>query len=561
MKTIKLLSIALATAALGACSSDDVTGTDSKGEGSTSYVAVNLQSTQATPTSAKHREDYQQPDADNLYEDGTEDEGKISDVRFYLFTQTGQPYEVNTTNYNYIDATAKNTNKDDHSQTIEDKSDVVLVIDGKTKTAPYYMVAVVNNSSLSEKLPDNTSLTLTQVKALVTKAGNTTDNKAFVMTNSAYYDNANPMCETNVTSYIRATKEEAENNPAEIYVERISSKVTVSATEGVLTDSKVKVGTIQAADGTTKDVYAKVLGWGLADENGKANVLKSLPTPSTNFTNADLGGVVWTSADYHRSFWEITPSIVADADANNYNPSVNHTFNDYKTALGTCLYTLPNTPTAVITDANNNDLTKVLVAAQLVDEDGNALEIARYIGGEYIGETAVLTAVASRYENKYYKKNADDSYTSLEPTDYDLVEYKGATATVKDYEVVAEVLNTVTPYKKDANGDFVVTTAADVNADLAAFPVQFRTSGYAYYYTPIRHLSPKADTKGYYGVVRNHAYRVSITGIAGFGTPVFNPDNVIDPQVPEDKNTYLAARINVLSWRVVKSDVNLDATK
>ena len=66
---------------------------------------------------------------------------------------------------------------------------------------------------------------------------------------------------------------------------------------------------------------------------------------------------------------------------------------------------------------------------------------------------------------------------------------------------------------------------------------------------------------GYYGVVRNHSYRITINTMSGFGTPVYNPDEVIDPVIPKDTETYLAARINVLSWRVVPSSVDLDATK
>ena len=64
-----------------------------------------------------------------------------------------------------------------------------------------------------------------------------------------------------------------------------------------------------------------------------------------------------------------------------------------------------------------------------------------------------------------------------------------------------------------------------------------------------------------YGIVRNHSYQVELGSIKGFGTPVYDPDKKIVPVVPSDDLTYLAARINVLSWRVVPSKVNLDATE
>ena len=60
------------------------------------------------------------------------------------------------------------------------------------------------------------------------------------------------------------------------------------------------------------------------------------------------------------------------------------------------------------------------------------------------------------------------------------------------------------------------------------------------------------------GVVRNHIYKTTITNIAGLGTPVYNPGDVIYPEKPEDNAHYIAAEINILSWRVVKNNYNLE---
>ena len=101
----------------------------------------------------------------------------------------------------------------------------------------------------------------------------------------------------------------------------------------------------------------------------------------------------------------------------------------------------------------------------------------------------------------------------------------------------------------------------ELNKELAKSPVQVRKEGMTYYYTPIRHLAQNKTEMGYYGVVRNHSYRITINTISGFGTPVYNPAEIIVPVIPKDTETFLAARINVLSWRVVPSSVDLDATK
>ena len=99
-----------------------------------------------------------------------------------------------------------------------------------------------------------------------------------------------------------------------------------------------------------------------------------------------------------------------------------------------------------------------------------------------------------------------------------------------------------------------------VNAELAKEEAQVRPDGFTYYYTPIQHLGTPG-TLGEYGIVRNHSYQVTIQNIKGFGTPVYDPKKEIDPMIPSDDNTYLAASIKVLSWRVVSSKVDLDQTK
>ena len=77
-----------------------------------------------------------------------------------------------------------------------------------------------------------------------------------------------------------------------------------------------------------------------------------------------------------------------------------------------------------------------------------------------------------------------------------------------------------------------------------------------YYYTDLRHLGTEV-TKGLYGVVRNHIYDVNVQSVVGLGTPVYNPDEVIVPQKPGEDETYIAAKINILSWRIVNNDVDL----
>lgn len=95
--------------------------------------------------------------------------------------------------------------------------------------------------------------------------------------------------------------------------------------------------------------------------------------------------------------------------------------------------------------------------------------------------------------------------------------------------------------------------------------------GDTYYYHELDHLGKTGvsadETPFKYGVVRNHIYEVSLNTVYGLGTPVlsyeFDEDhkdweNII-PQKPSPTAYFLGARLNILSWRIVKNDnVSLD---
>ena len=106
-------------------------------------------------------------------------------------------------------------------------------------------------------------------------------------------------------------------------------------------------------------------------------------------------------------------------------------------------------------------------------------------------------------------------------------------------------------------GEQYVPANEDANAALGASNARIYKSGMTYYHTAIKHLG-EAGKDGEIGMVRNHFYKVNITNITGFGTPIYDKDTDFVPTIPEDDPyTYLAARINVLSWRVVANDVQL----
>lgn len=599
MKFFKFYSLALAGALmLGACSSSD----DLKDGGATanegkSYIAVNIKSvgTAGAGTRADDR-DYTQG---GTYEDGAPNEGAISAVRFFFFNSDGSPYIMKGTDLNYKelnDTPVTSDKENDHLQTIEGKTAAMLVIEGETKTAPAYMIAVVNpgtltklerkayrESQLRDAFKDNTFVK-------INTGGSTDKYSDFVMSNSVYSENDARVCASSVSGHVEDKPEEAANNPVDIYVERVVAKATtnVNTTNGKwekISDGvdagkyKIKVGEIFIDAENKKDVYAVVQGWGLADENRQALLEKMIDVNQNNLTNTILGITPWTSPDYHRCFWE---SSVGITPAGGTNPNVNHKFSEITTPLGaTPLYTCPNTPTyadaagadgsftnGVNTKPYENTLTKVLVAAKLVyyDDANNAhpADICKYRGIQILGAENVKKLVAKDHPEYWTVDPHDGSkHILLAPEDLEYTKTNLAGSDpLKSYEVRPVLKAGVKVYKKKSGDSFETTDSNDeLNKKLAESPVQVRNEGMTYYYTPIRHLANSKTEWGYYGVVRNHSYRITINTISGFGTPVYDPKEIIVPVIPKDTETYLAARINVLSWRVVTSGVDLDGTK
>ncbi len=140
-------------------------------------------------------------------------------------------------------------------------------------------------------------------------------------------------------------------------------------------------------------------------------------------------------------------------------------------------------------------------------------------------------------------------------------------------------------YDQDANdgeGGYVPVTETNLNKAnrllwASASTAQKFHQGLAYFSIPIRHLGwglnvddnklllvdGTATTggratminwqnlrRGDLGVVRNHVYNIVVTGITGLGVGLGGVDQPLVPPMDPD-NYYVAARLNVLSWRVV----------
>lgn len=598
MKKITMFSSVLASALMlvvASCSSsDDITGGNGgeNAEGSTSYLVINLNSVGNAPASRAYDQ------GGGKYDDGETLENQIKTVRFYFYNADGTAYKLQKTGtnggaQNWIDQTITTTEKGDQDVTVSGKTQAVLVLNGESNVSPASMLAVVNPEVGSSQLDGNMVSRWSKMRTELT--GQTFhDENGFVMTNSTYEDGGKDLCTTLLAGRTFSTKDKALDNPVNVYVERINAKVKASIAadntnfEKVTTDVKLdgvnfngkyktkeKVGdlTVTKSDGSTEDipVFAYIEAWGVADENDQSTYYKQIDVQ--NWTDATLGfegtGTPWSSRDYHRCFWS---KGIAFGGVPAHLP-VNHPFSEYKSNLGDALYTLPNTPTNYLGTTGKaydnpmkSELTKFLVTARLAytDASGNILpaEICTYKGQKFLGPNNVKQVIADELDTYYKMKTstAGTTYEKIEPTDIEFSTTTEGSLKLQDYQVVAKLKSSITELYRMSGGSYVAADMAVVKKDLQAVPVEIHNQGRTYYYTPIKHLG-KPGSIAEYGIVRNHSYQVELNSIKGFGTPVYDPNKKIVPVVPSDDLTYLAAKISVLSWRVVSSTVDLDKTK
>lgn len=570
MKIFKFFPLACAALMMSACSSDnDIEGGATKPGSDPQYLAVNIVNVGTTPTRAGE------------YENGTEEESKIKKVRFYFFNGDGSPYLIknpNVTgvigggNVNYLEATpGDDTTTPGSSSNVEKITQTVLVINGEQNAAPAAIMAVVNPETVEPAtLKDGATMRLSELRSTAVgskfynKDASTGKVSDFVMSNSVYINAGEDVCSSLVAGHLTTSEKTAMENPVDLYVERVVAKVTADVDKDAFKVGDgsnwetTKYGTTTAVGKYGDyDVYAVIEGWGLAEENGKAEVEKQV---DKSWTDGTLGIGTWNTYDYHRSFWERSVAFNTGVDGNR---PVNHKYEEFKAKMKDELYTLPNTPIEKVTNLNTNNLTKLLVAATLRYKDAennwHNAEICRYNGMNFLGIDNLKKHVASTF-SQYYTSTDNTQYTQLSGSDIDfkdpdatMVQYRVTPTLAADPEGVTKKYYTKNP---GTTSDFTEVNKSTVLAAIEASKAEVRKDGKAYYFVPIKHLG-KAGELGEYGVVRNHFYKITLTGIKGFGTPVYNPELVIDPTVPTYDNTYLAARVQVLQWRVVNQDVSL----
>lgn len=551
----KYFIIALAALGFAACAEkmNDGPSPEQTGELEQSYIAINLMSSELDT-----RADEAPTLNDGDLSDGIADEHAVNTVHFFFFRQ-GAPFAVNafpgtapggTRNWQQ----ATNVTFTDHldNDNISKYSNVVLVLDNYKGQYPDHVVAVINwNPAEKFYTLDELQKTLSELQV---------NGNGFVMSNSVYRSGEGIVINATAIpgTYPTEAEAKADGNPVDIYVERIAAKVTVNTPTadiaGKWDATNKRFDTGQSTVGEQK-VYVKIENWSLFNARTKSNLIKSIDPSWTD----DALGLNWNDSPRFRSYWAVADTYTGSSD-DYINKNVFNWTNG--TDLGEALYCGENTTT--LAEAR----TKLILKGKLVDAEGNALELVKWNGQEMAKVENLKKAVAAQLQYLVYSytDEADaTTYTSITDADIECISgaNDGSPSGVEEYEVYFQ-LTTTAATKKWAikTGDeWETKDAVHINAyliDHVPAAIVYK-SGQTYYYIDIKHLGTSGKTAEC-GIVRNHIYDIEIQSIKGYGTPVFNPDgDIVVPETPiEDEGVYVAAKINVLSWRVVKQGVNIE---
>ena len=530
----RFLVLALAAFAFAACSEKEETGNQpaQNAELEQSYVAVTFTADDVTR-------------ADN-YEAGSAEERAVKSAYVFFFKENGEAFAVenmqsHSGDINYVDVLGQLSKKGEAMDNVSDVQNAVLVLKNYKGQYPAQVVAVLNWK------PTNKSYTLSQLQTEISKLGD--DVNGYVMSNSVYLNgNGEIVDAVALTSQnIAKTEEMALANPITIYVERVAAKVEFKSDS----DGIFEVGEVEKTD-TPDDVktkvYARIEGFELYNDYENSWLLKHIDS-KWGLTDEVLG-FNWNEVSRFRSFW--ATSLDTEFPANKF------AWNSDNTEIGGYVYCGENTRAWT---AANDVRTKVIVKATLVEKDGDEykpLEIVNWWGMDYVGEDNLKVVVANTLVNTYFTSTDKKNFVGLTPDDIKCVARNPQDKNAYEvYFVIADGSKSKEWYKYE-NGKYTEIKLEDLNKELSVVqPARVYKKGMTYYWLDIKHLGIEKSIAEY-GIVRNHIYKVNITDIEGFGTPVYNgATDFINPEKPVDIDTYVAAQINILSWRVVENDYNL----
>ena len=517
--------------------------------------------------------------------------------------------------------------------TIEKVLTAMIVLTSKPAYAPEQIVAVINPTPAIKNLQNPTLAELRSANMVANYKDGLIDQN-FVMSSSVYIDKEEGndlqgvIIAQNITKdNLQATQPLAQDHPLTVYVERVlarydhnfapsspdenleaitfnenqDNEYTIYPTGFYFTSEDLD----QTPDGTQEPeynktpIYAKFLGWAITSTPNKSNLIKNITTAWGGAD--DLFQTInepWYIPGYHRSFWAMNPQLTASAE----NPDDNYIWYNYNELIGAATpdqgecfnmktkrgYMQENANPYSTTGeaANPEHPTKVIYAAQLVEEDGVTPVTVAEWNGVYFTLDGLKALAATMMQMYYLKPGTGTAEVPAEyvPISADQITfmtrraYLGKSTAIfsepGSYYVYPTLTSSTDPEKNNETDNAAslkwyhhandgTDNYTEIKGSLNTY--MYDTFGYSkvwnngmtYYYFEINHLGAE-EAPGYYGVVRNHIYNASVNKLSGLGTPVWDPKEDIYPEKPSPEGNNLSAEVKVLMWRMVSQDVEFD---
>lgn len=624
---------------LAACSEKDVVdldGNNGNKDVDVSYLAVNIVSSQTAGSRAEEGD----------FSVGNANENYVNAIRFYFFDKNGGAAIVKANGATFYDAKAEEISNDfsakdeqgnpihkpgDNSNLESTVSAVIVIESPKGDDKPYYVAAVINPTIDTPILKEGEGID--KLKDWTEDYTEHLDNE-FVMSSTAYKANlktydANNTLNTGaegdytlveVYDNIQTTRLAALDKKATIHVERVLAKVSVEVgievKEEINGEDAYLVGHVGKASADVTDenaIYVKFLGWNTTATRKKSRLIKKTEVSYWNdhtdrSGNFETWSISWNDLSNHRSYWAVNPKNSTDwSDDYHYGNfgegiaknekgeeiknSDEFSANAMKFGKDEKDYVyLQENAGSFNSSLENDELSKIIVAAQLVDYKGNPLDIVEWGGDIYKKNDELLQKIAETMDlwvvdgDKGTKDEPSTGrYTQITNENIQLIHpTSGPTSsknTVQRYYMKVKL----DPNKRyayrlydknaqawvfdegDENGYAYEYTDVNKNSnDKYPFStsisglgyIKYWNNGYTYYWVDIKHFGGDKEKGeagiGKYGVVRNHWYQYKFTSVVGLGVPVPDPDEVIYPETPHDDELfYLAAEVEILSWKLV----------
>lgn len=561
MKKISFFAFALAAGLMMGCSDEvgnDVnpggTGSATVGEGFMS-VAINLPSTTGGSRASVDR-----------FEDGLATEWAVNDGQLIIFGGNSEADATYQASYN-LNVTGFQEDADDQiSQT------KTVTVSTQDMTGPNFFAVVLLNAN-DQKLSltkGTTTFTNFEGQVLTPASEATLRTKGFLMINSPLSTVSGGISKPeNVTimkypsfnaTKIKNSEAEAEADPAaEIYVERIHAKVTLSK------------GTSMTSPSTTLGTM-DVLGWALDNTNKSTYLMRNVKASDVWWAyKSTKTGTEYrfieddpVAAGLYRTYWCTDPNY-SDWKNTYFNNATTETAT-YSDKFGTdnpqyCLENTFNTE-----NQREQSTTSVLVKAQF--KNGQDFYIKNNDKSTIYTAEDIENDVKTMWQS-YLETIKDEWFTtgtfSGENIDVTLSTTAGAvtaaTITLTAPQDIAWVNGKNLEGLQAKATNYLTTINKNLNAELYK-------DGVAYYRLLIKHFGDEdtpwsqADRKdedyypdvtgatgenqwlGRYGMVRNNWYDLTVTGARELGSSTV-------PEVtnkPDDSEGYLAVTINILSW-------------